>query len=112
MAYDAVRLVVPPRRELLQQGAAATSPSHHLCPLRYHNPQNSPSPRVDLDQLALELNQIDGYTEAVTLAHALTLMVGLIRAQASLPHRICCRNLQRQTVKKPKGRHFQWQSSR
>jgi hypothetical protein len=36
-------------------------------------------------------------------------MAGLIRAQASLPHRIWCRNPQRQTVTRPqKGRHFQW----
>jgi hypothetical protein len=54
---------------------------------------------------------LDGYTEAVMLAHALTLMVGLIRVQASLPHRIWCRNPQRQTVTRPKGRHFQWLSS-
>jgi len=40
---------------------------------------------------------LDSCTEAVT-ARALTLMVGLIRAQASLPHRICRRNPQRQTV--------------
>ena len=33
------------------------------------------------------------------------------RAQASLPHRIWCRNPQRQTVTRPKGQHFQWLSS-
>src|SRR5262249_19223337 len=38
------------------------------------------------------------------------LKVGLIRAQASLPHRIWCRNPQYQTVTGPKGRHFQWLS--
>ena len=35
----------------------------------------------------LRSQYLDGYTEAVTLAHALTLMVGLIRAQAWLLHR-------------------------
>ena len=54
---------------------------------------------------------LDGCTEAVTLAHTLTLMVGLIRAQASIPHRIWRRNPQSQTVTRPKGRHFQWLSS-
>src|SRR5262249_3810847 len=53
---------------------------------------------------------LDGYAEAVTLAHALTLMVGLIRAQASLPHRIWYQNPQRQTVTRPKGPHFRWLS--
>jgi hypothetical protein len=43
-------------------------------------------------------------------AYIWTLMVELIRAQASLPHRIWCRNPQRQTVTRPKGRHFQWLS--
>src|SRR6266508_1973669 len=38
-------------------------------------------------------------------------MVELGRAQASLPHRIWCRNPQRQTVTRPKGQHFQWLSS-
>jgi hypothetical protein len=47
----------------------------------------------------------------VASAHTLTLKVGSIHAQASLPHRIWCRNPQRQKVTRPKGRHFQWLSS-
>src|SRR5215467_13675924 len=34
-------------------------------------------------------------------------LIGLIRAQAALPRRIWCRNPQRQTVTRPKDRHFQ-----
>jgi hypothetical protein len=45
-----------------------------------------------------------------TTSHALTLMVEVIRAQASLPHRTWCRNPQYQTVTRPKGRYFHWLS--